>query len=324
MPREVHSHLRRREDNMSLEENVLKYGVSGGIRYREPEKLYFLNVISKDFQELGYNVQILKKENKRFSGINAYIGDLAKAKHLVIAPYDTTVNSLNTDMKFYPFDNMGTQKGLYEKIRFKALRFFLGVVLLLFLVLNFISVSPKLFQIIAISTLAIATFITYIMLKGRPNPVSANLNTSGVLALLELAKEQPKHTAFILVDREFVDHLGHVMINEALPTTLDDKSIIHLNGIGNGEHIVIASKEEHVKMARNVAANHKVKLFALDDYGLSEHALKYYDKAISISVCDEFNGRYEISNVMNDQDVKIDEAQFNKVVSIVSQYLKTH
>ena len=307
---------------MSLQDNVFKYGVSGGMRYKEPEKLYFLNVFSKEFTDLGYEIKILKKDMKRYSGVNCYIGDIVNAKNLIIAPYDTTINSLNPKAKYFPYSYNDSQKELHEKNRFNAMVVIITGVILMFIIPIVFRAGGQFVRISSLLITVIMTVIAYILLKGRPNQVSANLNTSGLLAILELAKRKPADTAFVLTDREFVDNLGDLMIREALPTTIDDKNVIHLKGIGNGEHIVIAHTKENIGLARKIAnKDTSLNLFTLDKEGLRENSLQYYDKAVSISVCDKFNDRYEISDVLNENDVKIDEEKFSKVVDIVHNFI---
>lgn len=307
---------------MSLQDNIFKYGVSGGMRYKEPEKLYFLNVFSKEFTDLGYEVKILKKDMKRYAGINCYIGDLVNAKNIIIAPYDTTLDSMDPHARYYPYSYRDSQKSLNEKNRYRAMVVIVIGVILMFLIPIILEPGALVVRISSLIISVAMTAIAYLQLKGRPNKVSANLNTSGLLAILEIAKEKPTDTAFVLTDREFVDNLGDLMLREALPTTLDQKNIIHLKAIGNGQHIVIAHSEDNLGFARKLANKDKsLDLFTLDKEGLVDNALNYYEKAVSISVCDKFNGRYEISDVSNENDVKIDEEKFTKVVEIVKNFI---
>ncbi len=308
---------------MTFDELVIKYGVIGGIRYSEPDKVNFLNNIGKDFQSLGYEVKILRKDYKRFSGINCYIGDVANAKNLVIANYDTCKDSFNPDYKYLPFNRKLSERELNEKSKERAIKIILLGAVIMFLGTMYIPFNEAVRRIFVLVITVLMTGMAYIFLKGAPSKVSANLNTSGVLALLELAKDKPKDTAFILTDRFFVDNLGDLMVREALPKTIDSKKVIYLSAIGNGEHTVLAYKEGNLKFAKDIAkANRDLDLFALDENGLFNNPLHYYDNAVMITVADKFNDLYEISNVASDEDVKISEDTFNSVVNLVKNYLK--
>lgn len=308
---------------MTLDELVIKYGVIGGIRYTEPDKINFLNNIGKDFQELGYEVKILRKDYKRFSGINCYIGDVSNAKNLVIANYDTSKDSFNPDYKYLPFNRKLSERELNEKSKERAIKIILLGAVIMFLGTMYIPFNESVRRIFVLVITVLMTGMAYIFLKGAPSKVSANLNTSGVLGLLELAKDKPKDTAFILTDRFFVDNLGDVMVREALPKTIDNKKVIYLSAIGSGENTVLAYKEGNLKFAKEIASsNRDLDLFELDEHGLLASPLKFYDNAVMITVADKFNDLYEIANVASDEDVKISEEKFNSVVSLVRNYLK--
>lgn len=309
---------------MDIEEKILEYGVFSGRRYKEEEKLIFLSRISKEFNDLGYKTQALKKDMKRFQGINLYIGDLEKADNLVIAHYDTPLNAFSDKMKFFPFDKARTDRNQQEQPRIHTIfAIITGIAVMLFATV-FLGIKGFWLNIIYTVTATLMTAVGYIILRGFPNPVSANLNTSGVLAVLKIASKKPKNTAFVLTDRECIDNLGDVMLNEALPTRLKDINVIHLRALGNGKNIVVGFKPENQAMANKFSNKNKtVKHFKLEEKNLIGHSLNYYDKAISVTVANEFNNDWEIDDVYNDKDLKIDYEKFNLVVDLVLDFLET-
>ena len=304
---------------MNFKELVLHYGVLSGRRYTSEEKLEFLSNIQKEFNDLGYKTQILKKDLKRFSGLNCYIGDVVNAKNIVIANYDTPLNSFNDNIKYYPYDSVRSEKNINDKAKMRA--FIVIGMFIMFFSMFFFQIKPPYLSILLVSITVIMTLLGYILMRGAPNVMNANLNTSGVLALIDLAKAKPKDSAFILTDREFVDNLGDLMVNEALPNTLAKKNVIHLKAIGRGEHIVVGFSKNNRGLAKRVANNTDVKFYELNDNAIKNHSLNYYPKAVSISVCDEFEGDYEVSNVANDKDLDIDESIYSSVVSMVNKFL---
>lgn len=308
---------------MDIEQKILEYGVFSGRRYKEEEKLIFLARITEEFNALGYKTQALKKDMKRFQGINLYIGDIQNAKNLVIAHYDTPTNAFSDKMKFYPFDKARTDRSQQEQPRIYALFAIITGIAIMFFASSFLAIQGLLLKIIYVVTSTVMTTVGYIFLRGFPNPVSANLNTSGVLAMLKIAGEKPKDTAFVLTDRECIDNLGDVMINEALPTKLDSINVIHIRAIGNGENVVVGFKPENYSMAKTFSnGDESVKFFKMEEKNLQDHSLNYYKKAISVSVANEFNETWEVDDVYNEKDLKIDYEKFNLVVDLVLKFLK--
>lgn len=308
---------------MDIEEKTLQYGVFLGRRFKEKEKLVFLARMEEEFKERGYETRALKKDLKRFQGINLYVGDVVNSDNLVIAHYDTPLNAFSKKMKFYPFDIARSEKAQQEQPKIYALSAILIGMVIMFLASYLFKIQGITLNIIWVVTTVLMTLVGYIFLRGFPNPVSANLNTSGVLALLDIASHKPKNTAFVLTDRECVDNFGDVMLNEALPETLAKKNVIHLKAIGNGKNIVIGHTEENTKRAKDFASKGKnVKLFNVNGEQLNKHSLNYYQKALSVSVANKFNDVWEIDNVYNDKDLKIDSKRFKSVVDLVLNNLE--
>ena len=106
----------------------------------------------------------------------------------------------------------------------RALRIIIIFMFIMSFVMFYLKLEQPYLNIILILLTTIMTVIAYYFLKGSPNPTNANLNTSGLLAILELAKLKLDNTAFILTDRECIDNLGDVMVTEALPKTLNNKN----------------------------------------------------------------------------------------------------
>lgn len=306
---------------MDFDELVLHYGVLAGRRFTDEDKLTFLSNIEPEFSQLGYKTQILKKDLKRFSGLNFYIGDVVKAKNLIIAHYDTPLNSFDDKIKFYPFDTLRSNKAIGDKPKMRALRVIIIGMVVMFVAMYFFKIKQPYTNILLVATTVVMTLIGYLLMRGAPNTINANLNTSGVLAVLDLAKLKPQDTAFILTDRECIDNLGDVMVNEALPKSIKDKNVIHLKAIGNGEDIVVGFKKANLGFARRVVKNSEAKLYELNEKAVANHALNYYPRAVSISVATEFNGNYEVSDVANDKDVKIDRVKYQAVVDLVYNFL---
>lgn len=308
---------------MNVKNLIEKYGIEYGNRYRKPHKVKFLEEISKDFNEFGYNVRIMEHDVKKNVGINAYIGDVENSKRIVIANYDTTINSHNKKMKYYPFDSAKSQKSLFKIPRIRALSTVFIVVFILYLVMTNLNLSEKQVNTLWFIMTIVMVLVGYLFMQGMPNKNNANLNTSGVVGLLSLAKNKPRDTAFILVDHAFSNHLGDLMVNDLLKKTLSKKNVILLNGIGSGSQIVLSYKQHNSKFAASISKeNESIQLVEVGKEALLNSSLNFYPKAVSISVCKQDGDTFYIDNVMNKDDTQIDENIYNHVIEIVLNYLK--
>lgn len=307
---------------MNKEEANIKYGLVMGRRYKQKEKELFLNEIGKEFIEMGYSVRVLTSKLKRFSGTNMYIGDVEKAKNLVIAHYDTPLNTFNPDYKFNPFDIKLSNKNSMSMLRRLILAVFVTGVAIILFANNFLGIEGRELGIMMVVTSFIITILGYFISKSVGNPLNHNLNTSGVIGVLQLAAEKTPNTAYILTDRECLDNMGDVMIQNALPTSLKDKTIIHLRMIGNGDKIGIGFSEENKKLAKKMGNSHKDIIYVeMPEDKVAAHSLGYYEKAISISAVKEFEGIIEVPEVSSNKDTKIDWVIFTNIIDMVHDFL---
>lgn len=305
---------------MDLQEYGIKYGYFLGKRYKEKDKLHFIEMIAPEFSKLGYKVDVRKKEYKRFSGMNVYIGDVVTAKNLIIAPYDTPPNAMDKNIIYYPFDRLRSERNIASRGKTFAFLSILTVALTIFFLMNSLQDNMDRLWLAAVILTVIGTVVGYLFIRGYANPFNVNLNTSGVIALLALAQEHPKDTAFILTDREFVDNLGNVMIQEALPSTFNDKKIIELKGIGRGDTIVVGYSESSQELAQELAQD-KAKIFELKDQALALHTVSFFAQAVSVSVAKEVNGAWGIEKTCSQEDRELDEIILQEVYDLLNQFL---
>ena len=80
------------------------------------------------------------------------------------------------------------------------------------------------------------------MAFGIPNPRNANDNTSGVIALLEIATSMPQNLrnriCFVLFDKEQVAMLGSAAHRRKHPTASKIQTVVNLNCVGDGDTIM--------------------------------------------------------------------------------------
>ena len=309
---------------MDLQEKALKYGIYLGRRYKDNEKELFINEIGSEFQKLGYDVQARYTKLKRFKGLNLYVGDLVNAKNIVVAHYDTPINSFDKNMVFYPFNIEGTERNQQEVSKRVVLYIALAAFVLMFLIFKFSGLEQMTLNILAIIITCLLSAVGFYILRGIGNPINSNLNTSGVLGALAIAEKHPKETAYVLTDRECIDNLGDVMLQESLPKSIHTKNIIHLRGIGSDvKSIVIGHTVSNKEFAEEISKGQKnVSLYELTDTDLKRHSLSYYDRAVSISAASNEDGFWEIKDVFNNKDLEINEAMFTQVVNMCLDYLK--
>lgn len=74
---------------MKYEDWIIRYGAVIRKRFTRNEKLKFLYGISKEFNNMGYVVDVKEAKIGRDTNYNLYVGNINKAKYIVAAYYDT-------------------------------------------------------------------------------------------------------------------------------------------------------------------------------------------------------------------------------------------
>lgn len=301
-------------------EHIAKYGLLLGRRKTDSEKELFLSEVSKEFNEYGYNVEIMKRKFKKSVGVNAYIGDVINSKNIIIAGYDTPHNSYSKKMKYYPHNPKKTERGLFFHTRLIALAAVFLTIIMLYIVLNILNLNENQVNIFWLVMTFIMVTIGYFFMQGSANKHNVNLTTSNVLGALEIAKDRPKNTAFILVDNSLTNNLGDRMVDEVLKKNINKKTFIILNAIGGDGEVVITHKQHNSKLAKKIHGdNAQIKVVSLENKDLARHSLNFYSKAVNFSVLEKDKDEFFIRNVMSKYDTKLNEDNFNQVVDAVKK-----
>ena len=230
-------------DNNQLKDYVLKYSVIASKRFRKKEKIHYINNIEKKFKSFQYETSILSPVGGKGKSIDLLIGDVKKSKILIIANYDTPIKSFGL-YKYKPF-NVNFQRNTYFVTVFITMLILCLVCFaytLQFVRIQWLEGIFKASDILHITIYLLFIYGIYKCSKGIPNRTNVNRNSSGVIALLVLAKHfkdiSKKDVAFILTDYGCINHNGDMMVKEYLKH-IDKKNVILLDSIGKGESLAV-------------------------------------------------------------------------------------
>lgn len=201
------------------------------VRKSKKQKQVFRDAVSEYAEKLGYPVQV---KSGSFGVKNLIIGDPEKAKFLVTAHYDTCA--------WMPFPNWITPCNLLAYLAYQLLIVFalLGVAFGIgFGVAQLTSDS----QIAYFVGLAVYWLVLIGMFNGPANRHTANDNTSGVITVLEIARDLPEslrsEVCFVLFDLEEAGLRGSSAYRKAFKKQTEHQIVLNLDCVGDGDHIVM-------------------------------------------------------------------------------------
>lgn len=197
------------------------------IRKTPEQKAAFREDVMQYIQELGYEVHT---ENCRKDGQNIVFGPQDTAQYLITAHYDTPVsigipnvctpcNALRGRLQFLSTFLLSFSMSLGAGLLLKAGHIIPGILLF----------APIL-------------IFLYLIRNGPANVNNANDNTSGVVALLEIARTLPEahrnKVCFILFDLEERGLKGSAAYRKAHKEVTEKQLMLNLDCVGDGDHIL--------------------------------------------------------------------------------------
>lgn len=219
------------------------------IRKTKKQKTAFIEYVKKLAEEYGYS---LKVEKGSFGVRNIVIGDPDTAKVLYTAHYDTCAR--------LPFPNFITPKCFLIYLLYQLLivgGFFAVASVIGFLIGLAVSFTPmnEEIKIMIISFIPMVVYfaLLFLMLGGPANKNTANDNTSGVTAVLDIMRELPQDqrdkVAFALFDLEEAGLFGSSSFASKHKAVKKNTLVINFDCVSDGETMLFALKRTTKKYA---------------------------------------------------------------------------
>ncbi len=199
------------------------------VRRTEPQKTAFIDLLQQHFTAL--RVENAGKNR------NLVAGDIAKAKIIFTAHYDTPARS------FWPNISMPYRPGLKFAYNMLVLMPIIGLMMLAMFGLE--PVLPDI-RTRALIGLAVYYVLYFYLFFGAPaNQHNANDNTSGVCLLVRLLEtltpEQLEKVAFVFFDNEEKGCVGSKAFRKLHKAETENTLIFNFDCVADGEHILFLS-----------------------------------------------------------------------------------
>ena len=199
------------------------------VRNRKGQKRRFIEAVQSYARHLDYDTRV---ESEKMGVRNVVIGDPETARFLITAHYDTPAMLWcpNLIMPCNPFLNAICQIINCIILMLPAFAIGGGV---------WYATRDAGTAYLALTGAAVVSVL--LMMFGLPNPRNANYNTSGVIALLEIAASMPANlrsrVCFVLFDREQVTMAGSRAYQKRHRAALSFQTVANLNCVGDGDTI---------------------------------------------------------------------------------------
>lgn len=219
------------------------------VRKTRAQKQVFRDAVCNYARKLGYPVSL---EKGHFGACNVVIGDPENAAYLVTAHYDTSAR--------LPVPNLITpcHVPLFMLCRLALAVFFF---LVFFCAVNGFILLFEDHRFSALLALLCIVFLFAQRLIGPANKHNANDNTSGVVALLEIARTMPenqrKKVCFVLFDLEEAGLVGSAFHRKQHKKATDTQLVLNLDCVGDGDHLRMFPTKKLRKDRRKLTSLYK-------------------------------------------------------------------
>ena len=219
------------------------------IRKSKAQKQAFRDAVQAYAQSLGYPVTV----EKGGMGVhNLLIGDPETASFLITAHYDTCARML--------LPNLVTPCNALLFWCYQIL-IVLSLFLATFLITGIVCLLLGTTEIASAVALVIYWVLLLLMMVGPANRSNVNDNTSGVVTLLEIACSLPEmhrnKVCFVLFDLEEAGLLGSSDYRKKHKSETDRQTIINLDCVGDGDHILLFPTKPLKKDRKKLAPIYK-------------------------------------------------------------------
>ena len=208
------------------------------VRKTKKQKSAFIDYVRGVAEGAGCRVTVEKKGRAR----NIVIGDVSQAKVVFAAHYDTC--------PVLPFPNFITPKcvAIYVLYQIALVAAFLLVAFAIGFAAGLLTAALDLPAAVASTAGSLCYWVLLVLLLAGPaNKHTANDNTSGVTAVLDIMLAMPEaeraKAAFVLFDLEEVGLIGSSAFAKAHKNEMKDKLLVNFDCVSDGEDIIFALRK---------------------------------------------------------------------------------
>ncbi len=291
-----------------MKDLILHFGITLGKRNTKKQKQLFIEEVSKIAQSYDWDIEFFNK--KKFGFINSHmvIGDLKKAKHVVMAAYDTPTKLLLPNQKYYPFKqekNFSTdQLNLVLQVIVSSI-LFIGLYVL---VSNTVMWKSWILKTIVWGISFIVFTQLFKLMTGYPNRFNHNRNSASLVVIIDLLKEKSlkNKVAFVLVDKASSGMEGYKDIREQNLIPTHTKTLI-LDGLASGEILALATSHKFERNAQEFIENFKtdITLKAYKEESSENQIFSYFPSGMMLVSGDRYNNDLVLENTRTKKDYDV-------------------
>lgn len=312
------------------ENRMEKYTKQYGTRFTMRQKSRFIDEITKEFSEYGYEKKMIEGRKWLNKAKDVFFGNMKTAKTVIVMPYDTPEKKFWHKVFYFPFDGAKTANKTMAAT-------FVPIVLVYAIILLFVFFGGKLVtdpvvsSIMSVVMFALLLFLVYFMMHGIRNTKNFNRNSASIIAALDivenLSKDERKKVGFLFTDKNKSRFLGADIAGKEFKEAGKNPNIIYLDCVGAGQVLQVGYKPQNRKLAQEVIKSDPLKknieVVKIAEDMQFQSPTTFFDKMISISYGElDDEGRLYVLGTCTGKDRIIEPEKVDRISQMVVNYLK--
>lgn len=307
-----------------------KYSNTYGARFTKRQKKSFTAALIRDFQELGYDHQMMKSRHFLSTANNLIFGNLKHCKNVIAVPYDTPQKMFWPKSNYFPLDGLSTSNKSLVPVFGPVLALYLLLLAMMYGLEGYVSDATGVKFAMTIIILLVI-FLFYLMLHGISNRHNDNRNTASICAALEIAqslsRDERRTTVFLFLDSNKTRFYGAKIAAEEFLKQSKNPNVIVLNTFAKGSNIQIGFNPQNKKLAQELNKSlpnaKRFKCVALSNEMRTSSPMEHFSKAVTIGAGElDKKGRLYVMGTGTSKDQGIEEHNVDQIIQVVSMYLK--
>ncbi len=313
-------------DKERLKETFILFSSTiAGIRYRNRMKLKFLQYLRNDLETQGHKCLIWEEKRNGLKLYNLVVGNLFKAKKIVVAGYDTPSHILLANFLYYPIDSKRNRKSEKKDILAKS-TISLILISLGIIVLNRIPSFSIILKTFGIIIFAVLLYFSFSLTRGFANFYNFNKNSGAIAILYELVCQlDPKdeNIAIVFLDQVATSYVGYFHLKEILKEKRTSTEIIILDCVAVGTTTFLVSDVNHKYLVDRLEKYYESpdkSTILLDKNEREKTPLSFFQNAVCITCGESAEKNIIVRNTRSNKDVEYDLEKMENIANCLFKY----
>jgi len=288
-----------------------------GNRRSRKNKIKFINYFRNIYNNKKIKTDIIYLKQKINESFHFVVGDLKRAKKVVITPLDTGSKMLLPFYKYHPTDS---KSNFASEILNTTIYIVLSLFMVLILLLinrnyNSYKLAIKVLLIVLDFILAI---IAFGLIKNHDNKNNYNRNSQSIALMIENSYKSYIDVAYIFVDQTAMMNLGYQQVQKYLK----NREVLLLDCLGVGsEKLFLVTSEANSNMVNNYKDILTDEVILLNKEETENSPLKYFEKGMMLTSGAINKNRIEVSDTRTIKDQQIDFDRLNFLNEKLLKYI---